>query len=385
MTRCALLNPLFLCVAIVSAASVVGACSVPRLDPYDDSAGDSQPRCVDGVCDGGGVDTTDAGGTAERETGMAKGDWERWQRGNSSFGDPMDWGFDNDPPAAVLSDSAFPGFGVPGSGLLGFGLPQQSVYNTFSPCPPEMVHIPTENPYCIDRWEATVQDKVRRRTLSPHYSPTPQYAKKAYEVWSTKRLTVGDQEARQMALPPLPSWQLEGKIVPVAVSLPGQIPQGYVSGLLAREACNNAGKRLCTRAEWVRACRGAANQPFPYGSTYRRGVCNVHRQSHPAAVLHRDPSTGHLDPRLNLVQDEQGPLLRRTGSLEECASKWGNDAVYDMVGNLDEWIDDDKGVFLGGFFSRNRKDGCAASISSHPNQYFDYSLGIRCCREVQRR
>jgi hypothetical protein len=50
-----------------------------------------------------------------------------------------------------------------------------------------------------------------------------------------------------------------------------------------------------------------------------------------------------------------------------------------MVGNLDEWIDDPKGKFLGGFYSRSTRDGCEASITAHPRVYFDYSLGVRCC------
>jgi hypothetical protein len=49
-----------------------------------------------------------------------------------------------------------------------------------------------------------------------------------------------------------------------------------------------------------------------------------------------------------------------------------------MVGNLDEWVAD--GGFSGGFFSRGTREGCDARITSHPPEYFDYSLGARCCR-----
>ena len=40
-------------------------------------------------------------------------------------------------------------------------------------------------------------------------------------------------------------------------------PSGYVSGELAKEACANAEKRLCKEDEWVTACRGQAQTPFP--------------------------------------------------------------------------------------------------------------------------
>jgi hypothetical protein len=89
---------------------------------------------------------------------------------------------------------------------------------------------------------------------------------------------------------------------------------------------------------------------------------------------------GHSDPRLDLVQAEDGPLLRPTGATPECASRWGDDAIYDMVGNLDEWIDDPEGTFVGGFFSRSTKNGCDASVRTHPFAYWDYSLGVRCCQ-----
>jgi hypothetical protein len=51
-----------------------------------------------------------------------------------------------------------------------------------------------------------------------------------------------------------------------------------------------------------------------------------------------------------------------------------------MVGNLDEWVDDPRGAFLGGFYARATSNGCDARVSEHPPEYFDYSLGVRCCR-----
>jgi formylglycine-generating enzyme required for sulfatase activity len=171
----------------------------------------------------------------------------------------------------------------------------------------------------------------------------------------------------------------------MAVSKPAQTPNGYLSGNVAREACENAGKRLCTRDEWVHACRGAANRPFPYGDDYKPFACNVFRSTHPSGALHDDVTRGHLDPRLNLVVDKQGPLLRLTGATKTCKSEWGRDALFDMVGNLDEWIDDEDGVFVGGFFSRGKKDGCASVVKNHPTYYFDYSLGVRCCSFPERR
>jgi hypothetical protein len=112
-----------------------------------------------------------------------------------------------------------------------------------------------------------------------------------------------------------------------------------------------------------------------------QGACNVLRESHPSVLLHGSAARFHMDPRNNLVEIEGRPLLLPTGSAERCASRWGDDAVMDMVGNLDEWIDDPEGTFLGGFFARGKKDGCDSAVESHPLDYADYSTGIRCCKD----
>jgi hypothetical protein len=237
--------------------------------------------------------------------------------------------------------------------------------------------------FCIDRYEASLIEHDRERPLSPFYHPTRDRTRSSYRYWQarlasgTPGLALRSPPAPELPVPP--AWQLLQTFRPRARSLAGVRPQGYLNGELARSACSHAGKRLCTEAEWVRACRGERQRPYPYGDAYEPAACNVARSSHPAAVLHGNASIHHRDPRLSLVEDAQGPLLRSTGSLPRCASRWGADAVYDMVGNLDEWIDDASGVFVGGFYSRQTQAGCAARVGAHPFEYYDYSLGVRCC------
>jgi hypothetical protein len=105
----------------------------------------------------------------------------------------------------------------------------------------------------------------------------------------------------------------------------------------------------------------------------------VNRKGHPAAILHANASIGHLDPRLNRVRLDGEPLLREAGASPRCRSRWGGDAVYDLVGNLDEWVDDPDGAFAGGFYSRATRAGCEALVTAHPQTYADYSTGVRCC------
>jgi hypothetical protein len=247
-------------------------------------------------------------------------------------------------------------------------------------CPPEMVLVAG---FCIDRWEASFVDHESSQMLSPFYPPHPGLLRAARSFWQLERFNTGDDSARGMPLPELPDVQRTATFVGRAVSRPGVVPQAYLNYPLAKRACELAGKRLCTREEWVTACRGAEQTPYPYGLSYQPDKCNVYRAFHPAAVLHGNASTGHRDPRLNLLFEVgAGPLLRLTGETPACKSAWVDDGAYDMVGNLDEWIEDDNGTFVGGFYARSTRKGCAAVVTAHGPAYYDYSLGTRCCASV---
>jgi hypothetical protein len=241
-----------------------------------------------------------------------------------------------------------------------------------SGCPPEMVSI--RGQFCIDRYEASLADQ-KQRPLSPYYPPAHDALVHIFGVFRSVT-----PRNRAVPLPQPPAYSLDEAFEAHALSQPSVIPNGYLSGVLARQVCESAGKRLCRPEEWVTACKGQAATKFPYGDSYREGVCNVFRESHPAVVLYGDASKNHLDPRLNLMEGRQGPLLRKTGATLECRSDWGQDAVYDMVGNLDEWVDDERGAFQGGFYARSTREGCDARITVHPPAYSDYSLGVRCCK-----
>jgi sulfatase modifying factor 1 len=242
-----------------------------------------------------------------------------------------------------------------------------------SGCPPEMVSI--RGQFCIDRYEASLVD-AHERALSPYYPPSHDELLHIYSVF--RHVTPKNAAAPRLPLPP--DFALQEAFEPRARSLPAVVPSGYLTGVIARRVCENAGKRLCTPAEWTTACKGQNATKFPYGDSYQEGVCNVFRASHPAVILYSDASRNHLDPRLNLTSDEAGPLLRNTGASARCRSDWGGDAIYDMVGNLDEWVDEPSGAFQGGFYSRSTREGCDARITVHPPAYSDYSLGVRCCK-----
>jgi formylglycine-generating enzyme len=248
-------------------------------------------------------------------------------------------------------------------------------------CPKDMVRV--RKAFCIDKYEASLVDAESGQGLSPYYMPIRKNALSMRDFWEKERLNVGPAEAREIKLPVIPPWQKSHEVEPKALSLPKKVPQGYLTGPLAALSCKNAGKRLCSHDEWRTACRGESDRPFPYGEKYSAGKCNIFREAHPAAVLHGNASIGHSDPRLNTVKSDDKPLLRLTGGTPSCVSEWEGEMIYDMVGNMDEWIDDPEGTFAGGFYARSKKDGCDSVVKAHPFDYFDYSTGARCCKDLK--
>lgn len=236
---------------------------------------------------------------------------------------------------------------------------------------------------CVDRWEAHMVENKTGQLLSPFYPPEPRLLTHVYKFWSVEASRVGNARARAFDIPSLPAYQ-RTQFSPRAVSAPGVLPHGYLTYFTAKTACENAGKRLCREDEWVRACRGNRRSKQPYGEEFQPGRCNVFRGLHPAYELHGNSSLGHLDPRLHLVVEEgSDPLLYLTGQARRCASETDDGALFDMVGNLDEWILDETGVFVGGFYSRGTKEGCDAKIENHSPLYTDYSVGVRCCKDAR--
>ncbi len=180
-----------------------------------------------------------------------------------------------------------------------------------------------------------------------------------------------------------PFSAVEGRLVR-AISEPDVMPQGYISGANAKEACARSGKRLCKAAEWRQACMGPEKRKYGYSDVNEPNRCNDTGRS-PLGVLFRGETDAAKlytwdkmnDPALNQLAG----TLAKTGSHEGCANGYG---VFDMVGNLHEWIDDPGGTFLGGYYldTHVNGDGCSYTADAHEIWYHDYSTGFRCCADV---
>jgi sulfatase modifying factor 1 len=83
------------------------------------------------------------------------------------------------------------------------------------------------------------------------------------------------------------------------------------------------------------------------------------------------------DPQINQMPG----TLALTGAFEGCSNDFG---VFDMVGNLHEWISDSDGTFRGGYYmdTRLNGDGCRYTTQAHDTSYHDYSTGFRCCADL---
>jgi len=167
-----------------------------------------------------------------------------------------------------------------------------------------------------------------------------------------------------------------------AVSVAGAIPQAYVDAVSAADACANGGKRLCTDAEWLRACRGPDDSVYPYGDELAVGACNDHRDVHPAVQYFGTSDAWIWSALGNACIDQLPGTVAPAGSFGDCATVEG---ALDMVGNLHEWTADPNGTFRGGFYVDTvlNGPGCLYATTAHDVLHWDYSTGFRCCADAQ--
>ena len=170
-----------------------------------------------------------------------------------------------------------------------------------------------------------------------------------------------------------------------AVVADGIKPQGYISEVQAAAACANAGKRLCTLAEWLGACQGPSGFTYPYGNTYVAGACNEGRATNPVNDCFGNGSNVFTYANMNSsCCDDQPNTVAPGGSFTQCVSHFG---IYDLHGNLHEWIatsaSTGNGIFKGGFFvdAKLNGPGCLYATTAHAQSYHDYSTGFRCCAD----
>ena len=97
-----------------------------------------------------------------------------------------------------------------------------------------------------------------------------------------------------------------------------------------------------------------------------------------------------LDPRIGALLGKEGlPMKRETGAFHGCANSYD---VYDLVGNVHEIVADthiannfpkERVIFVGSHYARSAAQSCAEATKDHWPPYTDYSIGFRCCKDVE--
>jgi hypothetical protein len=150
----------------------------------------------------------------------------------------------------------------------------------------------------------------------------------------------------------------------------------------ARSQCVNMGKRLCDAEEWTLACEGPQRKPYPFGYVRDATICNFDK---PYII----PDSNAFDnPKTRAAEVARLNQSERSGSRPRCVSDYG---VYDMTGNVDEWVLNDHGSSQGPEFQSGLKGGywgpvrnrCRPITTDHNQWHRGYQIGFRCCNDVR--
>jgi formylglycine-generating enzyme required for sulfatase activity len=164
-----------------------------------------------------------------------------------------------------------------------------------------------------------------------------------------------------------------GTLTHRACSAAGRLPWTQVTYAQAQAACATQGARLCTEAEWQRACQTAAGTPCRWSysttcTTYSAMRCNGNDY---------DPVAGAPDTDVVLA----------TGALPMCYASWGAAGnVFDMSGNVEEWAER-RAVGINPIRGGSTLDTaggieCGFNFQVAGDTFQTTTLGFRCCRST---
>jgi len=153
-----------------------------------------------------------------------------------------------------------------------------------------------------------------------------------------------------------------------ALSL-GSVMPANATWFEADQACRKAGKRLCTTEEWVSACQGKPavddDKDGNYANDYVEG--------------NQFPYADYYEDRWCRVDEDRikgRPGL--TGGMAYCHTP---DGIFDLTGNVEEWVgtSSDKALLAGGDFRVGDKGSCYRAHDSFGPGHKNHAIGFRCC------
>ncbi|MBN2384990.1 SUMF1/EgtB/PvdO family nonheme iron enzyme [bacterium] len=187
----------------------------------------------------------------------------------------------------------------------------------------------------------------RLQTVRTTFGLPPDHVDIGHLTCEGPMVTIGDYEISQYECP----------------NQRGRLPLDWINWYQAQTICANTGTgyRLCTAAEWEDACDGQVGPgglTYPYGDSYRSGLCNDNRF---------------------------GGSILPSGSCPDCVSEFG---VYDLSGNVAEFTSDQypgdpvRKMNKGGTWIEDQsKVTCQASWKNTPDYSFE-NYGFRCCHDL---
>lgn len=119
----------------------------------------------------------------------------------------------------------------------------------------------------------------------------------------------------------------------------------------AEASCNKLGKRLCTPAEWERACKGEELYIYSYGDTYDEKIC--------------PKAPGNVD------------------ATPDCKSSYG---VVNLSGGVPEWTNGaaagagDRRIIKGGETGAETWGTRCAAVTDDAMTFNNPAVGFRCCK-----
>lgn len=167
-------------------------------------------------------------------------------------------------------------------------------------------------------------------------------------------------------------------------NIQGHKPQLGMSFYDVENYCKSQNKRMGTDQEWTLMAEGNEHTPYPHAWERKEDWCSWDK----AYIIpneHALYQNGQIRDNEILRLDKSDP----SGNHPNCYTQWGNNRVYDMQGNADEWTINISlggkpyiGLLKGGYWSRGIRNRARPATEAHGPGFNGYEVGGRCFSNI---